>query len=91
MTLDKRDLERIKDIIKNDIILTDNTLDYEWKLEEGEIDLIQIITSLYNLLYEVCTGEKYDYFFHWLNKVGVNVDDDYERYFDKFLKEGDKQ
>ena len=86
MKLTELDLEKIKDVIKNDIILTDKTLDYEWNLDEDEIDLIQIITSLYNLLYEVCTGEKYDYFFHWLNKVGVNVDDDFERYFDKLLK-----
>ena len=41
----------------------------------GVIDdasLIDIIASLHNLLYEVVTGERYDYMFHWCNKIGAD-------------------
>ena len=82
MKLNEHDLEKIKDIIKNDIILSGDCLDYEFN--DDDVNLFEVITSLYNLLYEVCTGKKYDYFFHWFNKVGMSVDTN-ERYFDKFL------
>ena len=47
------------------------------------VGLPDIIASLHNLLYEQITGERYDYMFHWANKVGsVCIDD----IFDEFLK-----
>lgn len=39
-------------------------------------NLIDIATSLHNLLYKEVTGERYDYAFHWANKVGAWVNDD---------------
>lgn len=38
-------------------------------------DLVDIISSLHNLLYEVVTGKRYNYAFHWCNKVGAWTDD----------------
>lgn len=38
-------------------------------------DLVDIISSLHNLLYEVVTGNRYNYAFHWCNKVGAWTDD----------------
>ena len=38
-------------------------------------DLIDIIASLHNLLYEAVTGERYDYMFHWCNKIGADCID----------------
>lgn len=35
-----------------------------------EVYLVDVIASLHNLLYEAVTGERYDYMFHWANKVG---------------------
>lgn len=35
-----------------------------------EVDLVDVIASLHNLLCEAVTGERYDYMFHWANKVG---------------------
>lgn len=43
-----------------------------------EIDpsyLVDIISSLHNLLYEVVTGNRYNYAFHWCNKVGAWTED----------------
>ncbi|MBR6502621.1 MAG: hypothetical protein IKT42_04190 [Clostridia bacterium] len=40
------------------------------------VDLIDIIASLHNLLYEAVTGERYDYMFHWCNKIGCDCLDD---------------
>lgn len=38
-------------------------------------DLTDIATSLHNLLYEVVTGKRYDYAFHWANKIGSSLED----------------
>lgn len=44
--------------------------------DHREIDMIDIITSLHNLLYEAVTGKRYDYAFHWANKIGAWTEDD---------------
>ena len=46
-------------------------------------DLIDIIASLHNLLYQAITGERYDYMFHWANKIGSDCSDDF---FDELLQ-----
>lgn len=47
--------------------------------EKGDqyYDLIDIIVSLHNLLYEAIEGERYDYMFHWANKIGSDCCDDF--------------
>lgn len=50
---------------------------YEDKFGTIEVvDLIDVIASLHNLLYEEVTGERYNYMFHWANKVGAYCQDD---------------
>lgn len=39
-------------------------------------DLVDVISSLHNLLYEAVTGERYNYAFHWCNKCGSDTTDD---------------
>lgn len=39
-------------------------------------DVTDIATSLHNLLYEVVTGQRYNYAFHWANKIGSCLEDD---------------
>lgn len=46
------------------------------KLDEP-FDLVEVIASLANLLYEEVHGEPYDYFFHWANKIGSFVEEDF--------------
>ena len=50
-------------------------------------DLIDIISSIHNLLYEVVTGKRYNYAFHWCNKVGAWTEDDI---FDKIISESEE-
>lgn len=41
-----------------------------------EVDLVDIIATLHNLLCEAVTGNRYNYMFHWANKIGsVCIDD----------------
>lgn len=40
-----------------------------------DLDLIDIITGLYNMLHKSVTGEDYDYMWHWANKIGFWCDD----------------
>lgn len=40
-------------------------------------DLIEIIASLYEKLHREVTGEPYEYMFHWANKIGSWVEDDF--------------
>ena len=49
-------------------------------------DLVDVISSLHNLLYEAITGERYDYAFHWCNKCGAVTDD---KIFDGIMKGGE--
>lgn len=39
------------------------------------IDLPEIIASLYEVLHRTVKGERYEYMFHWANKIGSDVDD----------------
>lgn len=54
----------------NDIMWNDELLKQEIELYGQTFDLIDIIASLHNLLYEVVTGNRYNYMFHWCNKIG---------------------
>lgn len=40
-------------------------------------DVTSMLAALYNMLHLAVTGEEYDYFFHWCNKIGADCDDDY--------------
>ena len=40
-----------------------------------DLDLIDVITGLYNMLHKSVTGEDYDYMWHWANKIGFWCDD----------------
>lgn len=40
-----------------------------------DLDLIDVITGLYNMLHKSVTGKDYDYMWHWANKIGFWCDD----------------
>lgn len=46
----------------------------EIKVSE-DLDLIDVITGLYNMLHRSVTGKDYDYMWHWVNKIGFWCDD----------------
>ena len=69
----------ISNVWRNSNVMFDNSC-----IEDGDVsDLIDIISSLHNLLYEEVTGKRYNYAFHWANKVGSDVVDNI---FDKEMK-----
>lgn len=78
--------KRLKDIrewlIEN--IFRDGYVMFSDAREVGQIDLIEVIASLYNEYHNAVTGEPYDYMFHWANKCGSWVDEDL---FDRVLKD----
>lgn len=41
----------------------------------GGVHVVDIIASLHNLLYEQVTGQRYNYMFHWANKIGSDAVD----------------
>lgn len=43
--------------------------------EETVTYLVNVVTSLYNMLHKEVTGEYYDYMFHWANKIGAEIDE----------------
>ena len=51
--------------------------------QDAIYDALDILTSLHNLLYEEVTGKRYDYAFHWTNKIGS---DTLDNVFDDLLK-----
>lgn len=58
---------RNPEIMFNDIIRGDDD-------DNDYIDLIEIITDLYELLHIQVENEPYDYMFHWANKIGSWVE-----------------
>lgn len=78
--------ERLKDIREWLIehIFRDDYVMFSDAREVGDIDLIEVIASLYNEYHNAVMGEPYDYMFHWANKCGSWVEEDF---FDRVLKE----
>lgn len=73
----------IDNVFRNpDVMFSD-----EIEIGDGAIALPDVIATLHNLLYEQITGERYDYMFHWANKVGSDCNDNI---FDNLLKGGEK-
>ena len=68
----------IENIFRNsDIMFDDN-------IRRDDIDLVEIIASLYEMLHREVTHEPYEYMFHWANKVGSWCED---QLFINLLKE----
>lgn len=65
----------ISEVFRNSDFMFDDNVRGTDSMEK--VDLLSIIASLYNLLYREVTGKEYNYFFHWANKVGGWVDDEY--------------
>lgn len=68
--LDKITETLIENVFRNEDIMFNVIHNEPIVIDNEYADLIDIIASLHNLLYEAVTGEKYDYMWHWANKVG---------------------
>lgn len=67
----------IDNVFRNENILYNDTIRYAFNAQSTKqnMDLVDIIASLHNLLYECVNGERYDYMFHWTNKEGAYCKD----------------
>lgn len=58
------------------IMFNHELLEQEIELNGQVFDIIDVIASLHNLLCEQVTGNRYNYMFHWCNKIGSDCIDD---------------
>lgn len=71
----------IEHIFRNGTIMFDDNIRRD---TIDNIDLIEVIASLYEMLHREVMNEPYEYMFHWANKVGSWCDD---QLFINLLKE----
>lgn len=74
------DEKKLDDITRQVVdVMRNPDMTYSVGSEEERDEILYImrshIASLHNLLYEMVTGDRYDYMFHWCNKVGSDVSD----------------
>ena len=83
--MDENELKIIREFIINKIIRDPNMFINCLDINVTEdLDLIDVITGLYNMLHKSVTGEDYDYMWHWSNKIGFCCDDN--RLYDYVIK-----
>ena len=70
----EKELEKIREYII-DNVMTDTDIMFSDNRIDG-VDLPGIIASLYELLHREVTGEPYQYFHHFANEIGSDVEDD---------------
>lgn len=81
----KEKLNKITGYLIDNVWRNGNVMFDKECIEEGDVsNLVDIISSLHNLLHEEVTGERYNYAFHWANKVGSDTEDNV---FDELIKE----
>lgn len=74
--MDENELKIIREFIIDKIIREPDMFIKCLDIDVTEqIDLIDVITGLYNMLHKSVTGEYYDYMWHWANKIGFWCDD----------------
>lgn len=73
--MNEKDLEKIREYII-DNVMTNKDVMFSNDRWNSNIDLPEIIASLYELLHQQVTGKPYNYFFHFANKIGAWVEDD---------------
>ena len=74
----------IENIFRNGSIMFDDNI------RRDDIDLVNVIASLYEMLHREVTHEPYEYMFHWANKVGSWCEDQFFINLLKETKENDK-
>ena len=97
MKMNKNKLDKIREtlinrIIKNPRIMFSDEIRGSDELQENEIDLIEIIVDLYEYLHKEVLHEEYNYFFHYANKIGSDIDTgEFDKLIEKELNENEKQ
>lgn len=89
--IDENKLDEIRSyIVENIIQNTDLMFNDEIRSNKMPVDTIEVIVDLYEYLHVIVTGDKYDYMFHWANKIGADIETGLlDEYVTKQLKEGE--
>lgn len=74
---DKAQLAQIRGHLIDNVFRNEAVMFSEFVWSDNMPDVTSMIASLYNMLYLSVTGEEYDYFHHWCNKIGADCEDDY--------------
>ena len=85
--MNEKQLNAITQYLKENVWRNDNIMFADSIEAKDGNHVSDIISSLHNLLYEVVTGRRYDYAFHWANKIGSWTEDNI---FDEILKENEE-
>ena len=95
--MSKDELMNITDYIVWNIARNRDFMYHDYKFDKEKLDdyideLIAMVFSLHDLLYNEINGDRYNYMWHWTNKIGINYYDDKmcEHFFDDIMKEGEK-
>ena len=69
-------LDKIRNVLVNEIYRNPNIMLNDAIRGEGynDIDLIEVITDLYEYLHILVTRKPYNYMYHWANKCGSWVE-----------------
>ena len=67
-----QDLDKIRAYLVDNVFQNEDIM---FSDDRDITDLPEIIASLYEMLHRVVTGEPYNYFFHYANKIGSWVEE----------------
>lgn len=81
--MNEKDLDIIRDWLIDNIFRNESIM-FDDNIRTDDLDLIEVIASLYEMLHREVTGKSYEYMFHWANKVGSWCED---QLFINMLKE----
>lgn len=74
-----------ENIMRNsDIMFNDECRGTSETFGNSDVDLADVIASLFEIIHRMALNEPYHYMFHWANKIGSWVEDDI---FTKILEE----
>jgi hypothetical protein len=71
-TMNEKELEKIREYIIDNVMTNEKIM---FSDDREGVDIPSIIASLYELLHRQVTGEPYQYFHHFANKIGADVED----------------
>ena len=92
--MNEKQLYELTQWLKYNVFMNEDVMQSEYIWNQGidctgqSVNLIDIIASLHNLIYEAITGDKYNYMFHWTNKIGCACWDDI---FNELLSQAAKE
>lgn len=68
----EKELEKIREFIIDNVMTNEDIMFSDDRVDG--VDLPEIIASLYELLHQQVTGKPYQYFHHFANKIGSDVE-----------------